>query len=182
MFDTMVITKIVAALCGALLIFLVGKWAADALYMPAHTGDHAQAVYPLPAEASAEDAPAVVADEAPAAAVEETVDVMTLYAQADAAAGETLWRNCRACHVLEAGRNGTGPSLYGVVGRAIDAVEGFNYSGALLAMGDTWTVEALNTFLESPRAAAPGTRMGYAGMRSMTDRLNLIAYLESAAQ
>lgn len=170
MFDTMVITKAVAALCATLLVFLVGKWAAEAIYMPGHGHDHAMAVYPLPPE---EDHSA-----APEAPVAEAVDVMALYADADAAAGEALWRNCRSCHALD-GRDGTGPHLNGVVGRGIDAVAGFNYTGALLVMGDTWTVEALNTFLENPRAAAPGTRMAYTGMRSITDRLNLIRYLET---
>lgn len=172
MFDTMTITKAAAGLFAALLVFLVGKWVADAIYMPGHDAAHAHAVYPLPVEAEAGHGAAEA--EAPAA-----VDVGALYANADAAAGEGLWRNCRACHSLDAGVNGTGPSLHGVVGRAIDAVDGYNYSGALLAMGDTWTVEALFAFLENPRGTAPGTRMSYAGMRSATDRVNLIKFLES---
>lgn len=173
MFDTMVMTKVVAGLCAALLIFLVGKWAAETIYMPGHDAAHAHAVYPLPPEEDAQGGEEVVA---------EVVDVAALYAEADATAGEALWRNCRSCHALEVGRNGTGPSLHGVVGRAIDSIADFNYSGALLAMGDTWTVEALNTFLENPRSAAPGTRMSYSGMRSIQDRMNLIAYLEAASQ
>lgn len=172
MFDTMVLTKVVAALCATLLFFLVGKWAAETIYMPAH-GDHHAVVYPIIEEDDGGDAVEVV---------EEAVDVMALYAEADATAGEGLWRNCRACHSLEEGQNGTGPTLHGVVGRGIDAVDGYNYSGALLALGDTWTVEALNTFLENPREAAPGTRMSYRGLSSIDDRLNLIAYLEAASQ
>ena len=173
MFDTMVITKIVGALCATLLFFLVGKWAADTIYLPGHA-DHAHAGYPLPLEDDGHGAEEVVE--------EEVVDVTALYAEADAVAGESLWRNCRSCHSLEVGRNGTGPSLHGVVGRAIDSVADFSYSGALMAMGDTWTVEALNTFLEDPRGTAPGTRMSYSGMRDIGDRMNLIAYLESASQ
>jgi len=172
MFDTMTITKAAAGLFAALLVFLVGNWVADAIYMPGHDAAHAHAVYPLPAAAEGEGHGA--ATEAPA----EAVDVAALLASADAAAGEGQWRNCRSCHALD-GRDGTGPHLNGVVGRAIDAVEGFNYSGALLVMGDTWTVEALNTFLTNPREAAPGTRMTYTGMRNIQDRLNLIKYLES---
>jgi len=173
MFDTMVLTKVVAALAATLLFFLLGKWAADTIYMP---GEEAHAaVYPLPVESAG--------DENAEAEVEvEAVDVMALFAEADAAAGEGLWRGCRACHSLEAGRNGTGPSLNGVVGRAIESVEGFNYSGALTQLGDTWTIEALNAFLEAPRDAAPGTRMSYSGMRDIQDRMNMIAYLEAAAQ
>lgn len=171
MFDTMTITKAAAGVFATLLVFLVGKWVADAIYMPGHDAAHAHAVYPLPAEAEGEGHGA--ATEAPA----EAVDVTALFASADAAAGEGQWRNCRSCHSLDAGVNGTGPSLHGVVGRAIDSVEGFNYSGALAVMGETWTVEALFAFLADPRGAAPGTRMTYAGLRNETDRINLIAYL-----
>lgn len=167
MFDTMVITKTVAGLCTALLFFMVGKWIADEVYLPYGPAPQAYVI-----DLGEEEA---VADEGPV----EEVDVMALYAEADAAAGEGLWRNCRACHALEEGRNGTGPYLYGVVGREIDAVAGFNYSGALEQLGEVWTVEVLNHFLENPRAAAPGTTMGYAGMRNLQDRLNLIAYLET---
>ena len=35
MFDTMTLTKVVGGLCGSLLIFLLGKWAAETIY---HTG------------------------------------------------------------------------------------------------------------------------------------------------
>lgn len=172
MFDTMVLTKALGALCAALLIFLVGKWVADAFYLPpAHHGDdHHAAVYPIIEHDDHGDAEEEVV---------EVVDVAAAYANADAAAGEGLWRNCRACHSLEPGANGTGPTLFGVVGRAIDGVDGFNYSGALAVLGDTWTVEALNTFLEDPRSAAPGTRMSYRGMRDLEDRMNMIKYLET---
>jgi len=170
MFDTMVMTKIVAGLCATLLFFLVGKWAADAIYLPGH--DAAHAVYPLPVEEG---------HATEAAAPAEAVDVMALYAEADATAGEGLWRNCRACHKID-GTNGTGPHLDGVFGRAIDAVDGFNYSGALLALGDTWNVETLNTFLENPRGAAPGTRMSFRGFSNVQDRVNMIAYLETLSQ
>ena len=169
MFDTMVITKAVGAICATLLVFLFGKWAAETIYMPAHGGEHAAAVYPLPSEDHGDEA----ADAEPA----EEIDVNALYASADAAAGEALWRNCRSCHSLE-GANGTGPHLDGVVGRAIDAVDGFNYSGALLQLGDTWTVETLFAFLGDPRGTAPGTRMSFRGLPDPEDRVNLIKYLE----
>ncbi|MCB1389154.1 MAG: cytochrome c family protein [Rhodobacteraceae bacterium] len=170
MFDTMVITKTVAALCATLLFFLFGKWAAETIYMPGHDAEHAHAVYPLPAEEGDGHA-----TEAPAA---EEIDVAALYETADASAGEGLWRNCRSCHSLE-GANGTGPHLDGVVGRPIDSVAGFNYSGALAQVGETWTVENLFHFLADPRAAAPGTRMSFRGLPNPQDRVNLIKYLEA---
>ena len=70
-----------------------------------------------------------------------------------------------------------GPYLNGVVGRAINGADGFRYSGALSALGDTWTPEALNAFLEAPKAAAPGTSMGFSGLGKAEDRANVIAYL-----
>ncbi len=168
MFDTMVLTKAVGAICATFLFFLVGKWIAETVYMPGHDEAHAHAVYPLPPEEGAEPA-----SEEPA----EEIDVMALYAEADASAGESLWRNCRSCHSLE-GANGTGPHLDGVVGRAIDAVEGFNYSGALEQLGTTWDVETLFTFLADPRGTAPGTRMSFRGLPDPEDRVTLIKYLE----
>lgn len=98
---------------------------------------------------------------------------------ADAAAGERVFRNCRACHSLEDGKNGTGPSLYGVVGRDTGTLDGFNYSGSLVAVVDVWTPEQINDFLVDPKGYAPGTAMGYNGLRSPTDRANLIAYLDA---
>jgi len=167
MFDTMVVTKAVAGFCSALLIFMLGGWLAEIIYKPYGPAPVAYAI-----DLGEDDAP--IED-----AVEEEIDVMALFASADPAAGEGLWRNCRACHALEAGRNGTGPYLHGIVDRQINGVPGFNYSGALAALGDAWTVEALNRFIENPRATAPGTTMSYAGMRNITDRLNLIAYMQA---
>lgn len=172
MFDTMTITKAVAGVCTALLIFLFGKWAAESLYggaAEAHGEEHAQA-YVIPVESAEGEAHGEEA-------AEETVDFATLYAAADAAAGEGLWRNCRACHALEAGKNGTGPSLFGVVGRTVDSAEGYAYSGALVAAFDVWTPDHLNTFLENPKGAAPGTKMTFKGIANAEDRANLIAYL-----
>ena len=40
MFDTMTLTKIAAALCSALLVFVLGGWIADKIYSPAHHGEY----------------------------------------------------------------------------------------------------------------------------------------------
>ncbi|MDF1855115.1 cytochrome c family protein [Pseudooceanicola sp.] len=171
MFDTMTMTKIVGGFCGALLVFLLGNWVAESLYSMGggHGDDHAQA-YVI--ETGAED----TADEA-----DEGPDFPTLMAAADAGAGAKVFSKCKACHKID-GSNSTGPHLDGVVGRTIDAVEGFGYSGALLQVGETWTPENLFHFLESPKAAAPGTKMSFAGLKKPTDRVNLIAYLDSISQ
>jgi len=172
MFDTMTLTKATAGICGALLIYLFGHWAADSIYHPAaggHGEEHAQA-YVIPVE----DGDAAAAEPTEAGPSFEEV-----FATADAAAGEALWRNCRSCHATEAGKNGTGPSLHGVVGRPVDSIADYAYSGALEAVFDVWTPEHLNTFLTDPKGAVPGTKMGFRGLPKIEDRANLIAYLQT---
>lgn len=173
MFNTMTLTKATAGLCGALLIFLFGTWAAETIYSTeagGHGDEHAQA-YVI--EVESED------DAEMEEVVEEGPSFADTYATADASAGEGLWRNCRACHSNEEGKNGTGPSLYGVVDRAAGAMDGFNYSGAFDGLVDTWSPEQLDAFLTDPKGYAPGTTMGYRGLPKIGDRANLIAYLDS---
>ena len=172
MFDTMTMTKTVGALCGTLLVFLLGGWLAETIYHVGGKdhghGDHHEMAYVFEPETDAVEEEVV-----------EEVDFSVVLASASAADGEGLWRNCQACHKLEAGSHGTGPALYGVVGRPIQYYDDFNYSGALAEAGDVWTPENLNAFLENPKGWAPGTSMGYNGMRKVEDRADLIAYLDS---
>lgn len=168
MMDTMTLTKVLGGVCATLLVFLLGGWAAEEIYHGGGHGDHAQSYTILVEGAESADVEVV---EGPA--FEE------VYAVASAADGEGLWRACSACHALAAGENGVGPYLYGVVGRDVGAAQGYGYSGALVAVNDVWTAEELNLFLEAPRTYAPGTAMGYNGMRKIEDRANLIAYLDS---
>ncbi|GFE64876.1 c-type cytochrome [Litoreibacter roseus] len=169
MFDTMTFTKILGAVCGSLLIFLLGGWAGEIIYHGGggHGDEHEQA-YVIEVE-----------DSAPAEEEVEEVDFASLMAEADPGRGERVFSKCRACHKLEDGANGTGPHLYGLVGRDIGEVDGFNYSGALSEVAEVWTPENLNGFLEAPRDWAPGTSMGFAGLNSAEERANLIAYLDT---
>jgi cytochrome c len=171
MFDTMTTTKIIGGFCGTFLVFLLGGWAAETIYHSAEGGhgeEHAQGYMIEVAEVGGE-----------AVEAEPEVDFATVMASADAAAGEGVYRNCRSCHAIEAGKNGTGPSLYGVVGRAVSSEAGFTYSGALVAVADVWDVDHLNGFLEDPKGYAPGTKMSFKGLSKAEDRANLIAYLDS---
>ncbi|QXT40377.1 c-type cytochrome [Gymnodinialimonas ceratoperidinii] len=167
MFDTMTITKVGGALCAALLVFLLGSWAAEELYdIENHSEDHVSGYRVAVPEAGAEEV-----------VEEETVPFEEVYAAADAGAGERLWRQCSACHALEDGRNGVGPYLAGVVDRPVASAAGFNYSDALASLGGEWTPEAISGFIENPREYAPGTAMSYGGMGDIEDRANLIAFL-----
>ncbi|WP_026758147.1 MULTISPECIES: c-type cytochrome [Sediminimonas] len=173
MLDTMTLTKTLGAFCGALLVFLLGNWAAETLYSMGggHGEEHAQGYVIETAES---DAPAEEEEAAP--------DFSEVFASADPGKGERVFNKCRACHKLEDGANSTGPHLYGVVGRDVGSVDGFGYSGALVEVADVWSPENLNGFLEDPSGYAPGTKMGFAGLGDIEDRANVIAYLESVSE
>jgi cytochrome c len=169
MFDTMTMTKTLGALCGALLIFLLGKWGADAMYGFYGHDKHHAASYVIDTGA----------DEA--GDMEEVIEIAfaDVYAVADAGSGERLWRQCAACHKLEAGANGTGPHLFNVVNRDKGAIDGFGYSGTLADMDGNWDYEALNAFLANPKGYVKGTKMTFSGLKKDKDRANIIAYLET---
>ena len=103
-------------------------------------------------------------------------------AEGDAAAGEKVFRKCKACHSLEAGENKIGPSLHGVFGRTAGTVEGFKYSDAMKESGIVWDESTLDAYLENPKKNVPGTRMAFPGLRKEEDRANVIAYLMEATQ
>ncbi len=100
----------------------------------------------------------------------------------DAASGEKIFRRCAACHKIEPGKNSIGPTLYGVVGRPVASVEGFNYSKAMQEHGGDWTPDRLDTYLADPKGVVPGTKMGFAGLKKEQDRLDVITYMQQASQ
>lgn len=162
--NTMEITKLVGAICGSLLVFLLIQMAAGAIF-----NTHSDVV------AFAVEAPEAAGGEAPAG---EEADVGALVAAADIAKGETVFKKCAACHKLD-GADGVGPHLNGVVGRAVGSIGGFAYSDAMAAHGGDWTADQLFAFLANPKKDVPGTKMAFAGLPKPEDRANVIAYLES---
>jgi len=97
----------------------------------------------------------------------------------DADAGKGVFNKCRACHSTDAGKNMVGPSLHGVYGRKSGSVEGFNYSDAMKAAGKTWDDASLDAYITDPKAAIPGNKMVFVGIKDETDRKNLIAFLKT---
>lgn len=101
-------------------------------------------------------------------------------ADGDPAKGEREFRACKACHQLDAGRNGAGPSLHGLFGATAGQVDGFRYSDAMINSGIVWTAETLDAFIANPKDTVPGTSMAYRGQRNEGKRADLIAYLAQA--
>lgn len=104
------------------------------------------------------------------------------HAEGDAAAGQKVFNQCKACHDIEKGVNKVGPTLKGVVGRKAASVEGYKYSEAMTkkgAEGVVWDEATLTEYLPNPKAYVPGTKMAFGGLKKPEDVANVIAYLKA---
>jgi cytochrome c2 len=110
---------------------------------------------------------------APAAAV------TTAALAGDVKAGKKVFKKCKACHKMKAGKNGVGPHLVGVIGREAGAVEGFKYSKAMAGSGLVWDAETLTGFLTKPKKYLKGTKMTFNGLKKPADIENVLAYIAS---
>ena len=82
------------------------------------------------------------------------------HATGDAEAGESVYKKCRSCHLVESAdgetlqRGGkTGPNLWAVVGRQAGAAEGYRYSDAMVEAGEAglvWTEEDFIAYVADP--------------------------------
>lgn len=110
-----------------------------------------------------------------------------MFAAADLEMGKKFLAGCRACHdihpvgtVNKDGLRFSGPTLFGVVGREIGTLEGYQYSPAMAAFkgsGKKWTIKRLSLFIKSPTRYIPRNHMKFGGMFDPQDRMDLIAYL-----
>lgn len=102
------------------------------------------------------------------------------------AAGEKVFKKCSACHkVGEGAKNATGPTLNGIVGKAVGAVAGFKYSAAMTgagAGGMAWDVATLDAYLADPKGFIPKNKMSFAGLKKSEDRAAVITYLSTLAE
>jgi cytochrome c2 len=100
-----------------------------------------------------------------------------------AAEGERVFRQCQACHQVGDGAQiRVGPHLNDVIGRQAGELEGFRYSPAMVQAGEeglVWDEEALDAYLENPRAHVPGTSMAFAGLRQEGQREAVIEFLKT---
>jgi cytochrome c len=114
-------------------------------------------------------------------AVALAISAGSAYAAGDAAAGETVFKKCLACHAIGPGAvNKIGPQLNDVVGRTAGTAADYKYSDALTKAGQgglVWTPDKLELWLKKPRDFVPGTKMTFAGIDDPAQVDNVIAYL-----
>ena len=160
----------VGAVIGSLLFFLLLNFFSDLIYVGRGHSEHEALAFAVEVEAATTEG----------GEAETSVDWAALVAAADSANGEKVFGKCKACHKVTDGANGVGPALWGIVGRDVASVAGYSYSDAVTAIDGNWDLEELSAFLESPKAYAPGTKMGFAGLKNIQDRVDLIVYLNQA--
>ena len=118
-----------------------------------------------------------------AAAPEVPPDWGTVLQKADLKAGEAVFEKCKSCHNAQnGGANGTGPNLWGVVGRAPGSHAGFAYSDGMKAFGakqPIWDYEHIYEFVKGPQKYINGTKMSFVGLKQQQDRIDVIAYLHA---
>ncbi len=101
---------------------------------------------------------------------------------ANAVAGQAVSAKCASCHSFtQGGANGTGPNLYGTLGKTPALHAGFAYSAAFtgFAAGKTWTFDEMDAFLKAPQKHVPGTKMTFIGLKKQEERVAMIAYLQT---
>jgi cytochrome c len=126
----------------------------------------------------------VVEESGGAAAVADTPpDWGTVLPTADVAAGQAVFAKCSSCHsIVQGGPNGTGPDIWGVVGRKPGSHGGFAYSTGMTEFGGkqaVWDYDHIYEFLKGPQKYISGTKMSFVGLKKQEDRINVIAYLRS---
>ena len=110
---------------------------------------------------------------------EETkLDLNAMFALADLAHGEKVFKKCAACHsIKQGGGNKIGPKLWNVMFRSVGGVEDYKYSKALSSYNKEWNWEEMNGFLIKPSTWIKGNKMGFAGLKDEKDRASVILYL-----
>jgi len=167
--DSFEMNKVLGALLGTCLVLVAVHIASGAIFTPPTAAKPGYEIA-VPKQAEGTGAPQAPAE----------VPIETMLPTASIQKGTADVRVCQACHTFQKGQpNNIGPNLYGVVGRPVASLPGFNYSAALKAKGGTWTFDALNTWLKDPRADVPGTLMTFAGFDDESERADVIDYLNS---
>ena len=86
---------------------------------------------------------------------------------------------CKACHAVEPGKHGIGPSLAGIWGDKAGDVPGFEFSQQMKDSGLTWNQASLDRYLTDPRGTVPGTKMAFGGVPDAAKRQAIIDYIRA---
>ncbi len=180
--------EIIGAIVGTVVAVIVIHFAGNALVNPTDLEKHA---FPVPGVSPAPTtAPTTVSQPAPAPATAPTPAptpakaageiVGAMLAKADTAKGKIVAKQCGICHTLnKGGPKKIGPNLWNIVNAPKARSKGYRYSKAMAKAGGSWGYEDLNRFIANPKKAMPGNKMPARGIKKISDRAALIAYLRT---
>lgn len=94
----------------------------------------------------------------------------------DPTAGRLVFRKCQACHSMEPGKTILGPSLASIIGRKAGSEPGYSYSPAMKQANIVWDAKTLDAYLNDPQKVVPGNKMPFPGLKTDTDRVDVIAF------
>lgn len=101
----------------------------------------------------------------------------------DLNAGAKAFQGCIGCHSIGPdARDGVGPHLNGIIGRAAASSESYDYSAALKNAGKKgliWSPYKIDAYIARPGEFLPGNKMAHIGVQDEDQRRNLIGYLKT---
>ena len=83
---------------------------------------------------------------------------------------------------MEPGKAILGPSLAGIVGRRAGSEPGYSYSPAMKEANIVWDAKSLDAYLNDPQKVVPGNKMPFPGLKTDTDRADVIAFFTAGTQ
>ncbi len=98
---------------------------------------------------------------------------------AKSAEAPIAFTQCKACHSVEPGKHGIGPSLAGIYGTKAADIADYQFSPAMQQSGLTWDDATLDAYLESPQKVVPGTKMSFFGLKDAAKRKEVIEYIKT---
>lgn len=171
--DSFEFNKIAGAILGTLMLTMALSLFSGFVFAPRIAAKPGYDLPAAPAEASA----------APTEAAAPAAPLPVLLAKADVAKGEADIKVCAACHNFAKGAGAkVGPPLWGVVGRQVASIGGFDYSESIKKKGGAWGLEEINAFITNPKGYIPGTKMGYAGEANAEKRADIVDYLHTLSE
>ena len=101
------------------------------------------------------------------------------FADGNAKKGAKVFKKCKSCHTLKAGKHKSGPSLAGIIGRKAGTVDGFKKYKGLKGADFAWDEANLDKFLTNPKKFLGKKSSMTMKLKKAGDRANVIAYLKS---
>jgi cytochrome c len=105
------------------------------------------------------------------------------FADGNADKGKKVFKKCKACHSMDAGKNKMGPSLAGIIGRKAGTADGYKKYKALKGANFSWDEATIGEFVQNQKKFLKSkglkTKIAMRVKIKAKDVDDLLAYLKS---